>query len=103
MKTSLLQQVRGIGTLGCAWRVIFENGRSSQSSGTRREIEEFARDAELRLTRIQRQLNRSAFRFAPAKGLGIPKKGSKGIRPLVVAPIASRIVQRAIQDRKSVV
>jgi len=70
MKT-LLEQVRGIDTLGCAWRVILENGRSSRSASTRREIEEFATSAELRLTKIQRQLNRGAFLFKPAIGVAI--------------------------------
>ena len=98
MKSSLLQQVREIGTLGRAWRVICENGRSSQSRDTRCAIELFARDAESHLTRIQRQLNRGAFKFGPAKGIAIPKKGKNGIRPLVVAPIDSRIVQRAVHD-----
>ncbi len=84
-------------TLGSAWRVICENGRSSQSADTRREIEEFAGDHEARLTKIQRQLCRNAFTFSAAKGIEARKK-SGGIRPLVVAPIESRIVQRAIHD-----
>lgn len=97
MKASLLKQVRRMSTLGRAWRVIHENGRSSQSIETRREIEKFAVDAESRLTKIQRQLNRDAFKFGPAKGVAAAKS-SGGIRPLVVAPIESRIVQRAIHD-----
>jgi hypothetical protein len=48
MKTSLLEQVRQMDTLGGAWRVILENGRSSPSTDTRREIEEFATTAEKR-------------------------------------------------------
>jgi RNA-directed DNA polymerase len=98
MQARLLQSVRKIETLGRAWRVIHESGRSSQSRDTRREIEEFARDAESHLNRIQRQLNVSAFRFAPAKGIEAPKKGKSGTRPIVVAPVESRIVQRAIHD-----
>jgi RNA-directed DNA polymerase len=85
-------------TLGRAWRVIFANGRCSQSINTRREIEEFAESPETRLTKIQRQLSRRAFKFKPAVGVAIPKKGKDQIRPLVVAPIESRIVQRAILD-----
>ena len=95
---ALLEQVRQINTLGRAWRVICENGRSSRSITTRREIEEFSFDAESRLTKIQRQLNSGAFVFEPAKGVAIPKKGKNGIRPLVIAPIESRIVQRAVHD-----
>lgn len=96
MKT-LLQRVRTIETLGRAWRAILENGRSSQSISTRREIEEFARTSESRLEKIQRQLNLGCFRFMPAKGVPASKKGG-GVRPIVVAPIESRIVQRAIHD-----
>ena len=75
-----------------------ENGRSSQCLSTRRETEEFARNSESRLTKIQRQLCAGSFEFGPAKGVPIPKPGKKAIRPLVVAPIASRVVQRAIHD-----
>jgi RNA-directed DNA polymerase len=98
VKVTLLQKVRKIGTLGHAWRVIHENGRSSQSRETRREIEEFAVDAESRLTRIQHQLCRGTFKFPPAKGVEAPKPGKTGIRPIVVAPVESRIVQRAVHD-----
>lgn len=98
MSVSLMEQVRKTGTLDRAWRVICQNGRRSQSAETRREIERFAEDAHAHLAKIQRQLNRTAFKFQPAKGIPIAKKGNRGIRPLVVAPIASRIVQRAILD-----
>jgi RNA-directed DNA polymerase len=98
MSVGLLREVRRIETLGRAWRVICENGRSSQSRETRREIEEFATQAESRLTKIQRQLNLDSFVFAAAIGLEVPKKNGNGIRPLVIAPIESRIVQRAIHD-----
>jgi retron-type reverse transcriptase len=47
---------------------------------------------------MQRQLQREAFKFAKAKGVPIPKEGKTAFRPLVVAPIESRIVQRAILD-----
>jgi RNA-directed DNA polymerase len=97
-KNTLLKQVRQIAVLGRAWRIIHENGRTSQSIDTKREIEKFAENAESNLTRIQRQLNQNAFVFAPARGIAVQKKGKKTIRPLVVAPIESRIVQRAILD-----
>jgi len=98
MKLSLLSQVRTTPTLAGAWRVIHENGRSSQSSETRREIAQFAETAEVSLNRIQRQLSRNAFVFRPALGVRVQKKGKDSKRPLVVAPIESRIVQRAIHD-----
>jgi retron-type reverse transcriptase len=97
MKT-FVEQVRETHNLARAWHVICENGRSSKSSDTRRDIEQFAARAESRLNKIQRQLNLGAFRFAAAKGVAIPKKGKSAIRPIVIAPIESRIVQRAIHD-----
>ncbi len=97
MKT-FVEQVREIRNLARAWRVICQNGRSSTSVDTRRDVEQFAVVAESRISRIQRQLNLGAFRFSAAKGVAIPKKGKSGIRPIVVAAIESRIVQRAIHD-----
>jgi retron-type reverse transcriptase len=98
MKSTLLSQVRTMPTLGRAWHVIYENGRSSQSSETRRDTSRFAETAEASLNRIQRQLSKNAFAFEPATGVSIQKKGKHAKRPLVVAPIESRIVQRAIHD-----
>ena len=98
MKCTLLTRVRTIQTLGRAWRVIYENGRSSQSSETRRDVAKFAETSDASLNRIQRQLNRKSFVFEPATGVPIQKKGKNSKRPLVVAPIESRIVQRAIHD-----
>ena len=98
MTSALVKQVRSMATLGRAWAVIQRNGRSSRSVQTRREIEQFAFSAIVTLTKIQRQLSRSAFKFMPAIGVAAPKKANRGIRPLVIAPIESRIVQRAIHD-----
>lgn len=98
MQPTLLSKVRNIRTLGRAWSVICDNGRSSQSVETRREIEEFAIDAIGRITTIQRQLNSRSFKFHPAKGVEAKKPGKSKTRPIVIAPIESRIVQRAIHD-----
>jgi RNA-directed DNA polymerase len=98
MQLSLVKEVRSMRTLGRAWSVVFENGRSSRSTETRREVDKFASAAIPKLTKIQRQLNRDAFTFKLATGVPVREKGKKKIRPLVVAPIESRIVQRAIHD-----
>ncbi len=78
--------------------MIYENARSSQSSETRRDVAKFAETSDASLNRIQRQLNLNSFVFEPATGVPIRKKGKNSKRPLVVAPIESRIVQRAIHD-----
>jgi len=98
MESTLLSRVRSMSVLGPAWRVIHENGNSSHSPETRREVAAFAENAEENLTRIQRQLNKNAFVFMPSRGIPIEKKGKGGKRPLVVAPVESRIVQRAILE-----
>jgi len=96
MPRSLLEKLRSKPTLAKAWRVILANARSSQSADTRREIEEFALNSDAHLDRIQRQLNLGKFRFLPAQGVAIPKRDKGSVRPIVVAPIDSRIVQRTI-------
>jgi RNA-directed DNA polymerase len=98
MPVSLISKVRKKTTLAKAWRVILSNARSSSSKETRRAIDDFALDSDRHLDRIQRQLNQNKFRFEPARGVPIPKKEKDKIRPIVVAPIESRIVQRAIHD-----
>jgi len=98
MTEPFVKQVRSMRTLGPAWNTIYANGRSSVSPSTRREIEEFSRSAFPSLARIQRQLSQNAFKFRPAIGIPVRKKDKASVRPLVLAPIESRIVQRAILD-----
>ena len=44
-------------------------------------------------------MQKNKFKFVPAKSIRIPKgKDKKQFRPLVVARVESRIVQRAIHD-----
>jgi RNA-directed DNA polymerase len=50
------------------------------------------------LDRIQAKLQKKKFVFPPAKGIKAKKKGKAGFRPLVIAPVESRVVQRAVHD-----
>jgi RNA-directed DNA polymerase len=81
-----------------AWHAIRRNSETSKSPRTREDARKFGRDLPLNLRRIQDQL-RNGYRFRPAKG-ATPAKGAgkAGKRPLVIAPLADRIVQRAILD-----
>lgn len=83
-----------------AWTAIQRNARTSKSETTKHEIAEFAVDADAKLKRIQRELQLGTFKFPPAKGVKIPKdkKNSANFRPLVIAKVESRIVQRAVHD-----
>lgn len=85
-------------TLYAAWSSVRNNASRSSSKETRTEADEFSRKLPTHIRRISRQLRDKRFTFKPAKGLLIAKKGKKDKRPVVVAPIESRIVQRAILD-----
>lgn len=100
MASELIKAVRNLKNLERAWSVIQRNGRTSKSD-VRLELESFAEDASGNLRSLQGRLVRGSFKFTPAKGVPIPKLDAKGkktgkFRPIVLAPVESRIVQRAI-------
>jgi RNA-directed DNA polymerase len=84
--------------LVAAWHEIRRNGETSRSRATREEVRKFGHDLPRNLQRIQRRL-RAGYAFSEAKG-ATPSKGAgkAGKRPLVIAPLEDRIVQRAILD-----
>jgi retron-type reverse transcriptase len=96
----LALSVRRTKTLSTAWLAIQRNARTSKSETTKNEIEEFAANLQNNLKRIHLELRRNTFKFPPAKGVKIPKdkRNKNNFRPLVVAKVESRIVQRAIHD-----
>jgi RNA-directed DNA polymerase len=101
LPSDLIIAVRKLDNLERAWRVIQQNGRSSKSESVRLELERFAEDAPRNLRSLKGQLSGGRFKFQKAKGVPIPKLDAKGkptgkIRPIVLAPVESRIVQRAI-------
>lgn len=97
MRSKLALRVRQRDTLAAAWRIIRDNARTSQSEETKAEIEQFAADADRRLRRIADRLQKGTFEFPPARGVAIPK-GKNDYRPLVIARVEARVVQRAIHD-----
>ena len=101
MQSKLRKSVQKAANLEAAWRVIYRNGKYSKSDDVRLAIERFAEDPAKNIRSIQRRLSRDKFQFEPAKGAPIHKLDSKGkrtgkIRPIVIAPLEARIVQRAI-------
>jgi RNA-directed DNA polymerase len=102
--SKLVKRVQSVRELERAWRAIQENARSSKSEEVRKEVEEFSKDAGYRVHSISARLSRGKFAFAPAKGIPIPKTGNDGkrsktkFRPIVLAPLESRIVQRSILE-----
>jgi retron-type reverse transcriptase len=101
MASKLLKKVRARRNLESAWQVIQENGRTSKSRTVRAEIEKFREDVTGNIEVIYRQLQQGMFVFEPAKGLALPKNTPDGtkrsaVRPIVLANVEARIVQRAI-------
>lgn len=99
-KSELALAVRRAGTLDKAWNAVRRNARSSKSLDTREEIAEFEAKSRTYLKRLSRELQTKTFKFPPARGIRIPKdkKDKANFRPLVVAKVEARIVQRAIHD-----
>lgn len=98
MRASLYDKTRKNRSLYNAWRVVHSNGVTSKSDTTRKLINEFSENANTHLSRIERQLREKRFRFLPSEGILKTKPGKSSKRPIVLAPIENRIVQRAILD-----
>lgn len=101
MPSELVIAVRRLTNLERAWSVIQSNGRTSSSEKVRLELDKFADDAPRKIRSIKGKLSQGSFRFMPAEGIPIPKVDARGkktgkFRPIVLAPVESRIVQRAI-------
>jgi len=95
--SKLYENVRKRARLWRAWTEVHRKAVTSKSRETRGEAREFARGIVRHIDRIARQLRQDRFKFLPQRGVLIPKSGGR-FRPIVVAPIASRIVQRSILD-----
>lgn len=89
-------KVRTQRTLHSAWHTVYSNGIRSKSPETRNQVKEFSNRAFQHIEVIYRQLLHDKFRFAPAKGVPIRRPQKKQLRPIVIAPIKNRIVQRGI-------
>lgn len=100
MASELVLRVRKRKTIQSAWAAIKRNSRTSKSSDTQKEIATFEEKLPQNLERLSRLLQKGLFVFPPARGVKIPKsKTDKSkFRPLVIAKVESRIVQRAIHD-----
>lgn len=95
--STLYKSVRSRRVLHAAWRKVRSNGLQSTSLDTRLAIQAFDEQSVRGLERIERQLLRKSFTFAPQTGIAIQRSG-KAPRPIVIAAVENRIVQRAILD-----
>lgn len=99
MDNHLTLFVRKHRNLTKAWQAVSANSRYSSSPYIKDEAKSFAGDEQRRIASIAARVNHGTFKFSPAKGVAISKKGKPGkIRPIVVARVEDRIVQRCILD-----
>jgi retron-type reverse transcriptase len=96
MASAHLKNARKLENLRIAWRGVRTNGLASKSDETRKGIQKFDENADKNLRSLQYRLSRERFKFPPARGVLLLKPGKKNIRPLVIADIETRIVQRTI-------
>lgn len=102
--SSLMRYVRSRRVLEGAWKAIQENARTSTSDDVKAEVQKFAENSTVNINALSSRLTAGSFKFEEAKGIPIAKKRPDGsrikgkIRPIVLAPLPSRIIQRAILE-----
>lgn len=97
MPKDLYYHIRTFSSLNRAWKQVYQNGIRSPSLDTQNAVKEFSSNADRRLKNIQRKLQQNKFKFNPARGVPACRIGKRD-RPLVVADIKDRVVQRSLLD-----
>ena len=87
--------VRRIDNLYRAWTAVRSNVNASGHERFKAEVKQISKNPIPHLRRIQKQLQSRRFVFAEQHGV-VKTKSTGKKRPIVVAPIDNRIVQRAI-------
>lgn len=95
-------EVRPESRLHAAWERVRRNGlRPSSSKRSREMVLDFERRSRTHIKRISDQIRSERFKFEPVEGIPVGKDSGRSQsqrRPIVVAPIENRIVQRALLD-----
>ena len=99
----LFQAATSQRVLNAAWINVKPRVIHSKDATARAAAEVFANDPNRSIRELQGELRSGQFAFEPQRGvlkfakvsLGVPKKAP---RPIVIAPVRSRIVQRALLD-----
>ena len=95
----LYTRLRTRAVLHSAWAVVKSSGLSSDSENTKHDTRQFDANWLNNLENIRHRLKQGTFAFTGERGVTPPKgKGKTAVRPIVVAPIASRVVRRAILE-----
>lgn len=97
VSSRLYRHIHNINTLYAAWRKVRSSALGSSSEKIRNEAKDFEARMPGSLREIQSALTKKQFFFAPQTGVA-PAKPNGSRRPIVLAPIPNRIVQRALLD-----
>ena len=95
----IYKRLRSRTVLHRAWAKVRTSGLGSESQQTKQDTRRFEKDWLSGLERIRSQLKERSFAFEGEKGI-TPAKGvgKSGVRPIVLTPIANRIVRRAVLE-----
>ncbi len=95
----LYTRLRTRAVLHNAWAQVKSSGLSSDSEHTKHDTRQFDANWLNNLENIRHRLKQGTIAFTGERGVTPPKgKGKSAVRPLVVAPIANRVVRRAILE-----
>lgn len=94
-ESTLLRKLSNLSELNKAWRVVRSSALNSKSDRIVKLAREFDQNSILNLRAIESELLADSFLFKGIYGR-LEIRPGKSPRPLGIAPIASRIVQRAI-------
>lgn len=102
-RNALFEHTTSRRALTRAWLHVQARLRESRDTTCTAAAAVFAQDVERSIWQLQRELRAGSFVFAPQRGFLKGKGPSTGtnrsnLRPIVVAPVRNRIVQRAILD-----
>lgn len=95
--TPLFDEVRKLSVLQRAWEHVRAQAARSSDPDTKRAKGQIDADPLKYLRNLQRELGTDRFQFEKQKGI-LKRRAGKDPRPIVVAPLRNRIVQRAILD-----
>lgn len=95
-KQNLFERATSMESLFKAWKTVHASGSQSPNLEIRADIDAYSGELFKNLGKLQRQLRRGSFSFSPVKGVLLQK--GKGKRPIGIARIDDRILQRAILE-----
>lgn len=93
----LFERVKSISVLQRSWAHVRSGATSSRDPAVLAELGQIEQDSLRYLRRVQRQISQGTFIFTPQRGVVVEKDGKKP-RPIVIASLTNRLVQRAILD-----